>query len=188
MMDCLETQARKPNSIKDQVGLYSTYKSRNTIKTVIVSSVNGNVTCVKNFPGWKSGKYVTIQSGYLDTLRRGDEVLGDRSFLVENEFAARAQNWKDGIFLSQRSKTVTWKKTEGIRRIANDPIHIERVIGVLCNRFKILNGPIPIQYFNNYDGSGPFCDKVFFLMIDAFYTSYIETECNSTWLNNERWQ
>ena len=56
----------------------------------------------------------------------------------------------------------------------------ERVIGVLCNRFKILNGPIPIQYLNNYDGSGPFCDKVFFLMIDAFYTSYIETECNST--------
>ena len=92
MMDCLETQARKPNSIKDQVGLYSTYKSRNTIKTVIVSSVNGNVTFVQNFLGWKSGKYVTIQSGYLDTLRRGDEVLGDRGFLVENEFAARAQN------------------------------------------------------------------------------------------------
>lgn len=159
LMDCLETQVRKPNSLKDQVGLYSNYKSRTTVKTLVVSSVNGDITFVKNFPGRKSDKYVTIQSGYLDTLRRGDVVLADRGFLVENEFAARGAKLIIPSFLKGR-KQLPGKETEGTRRIANVRIHIERVIGVLRNRFKILNGPIPIQFLYNYDGSGPFYDKV----------------------------
>ena len=51
-------------------------------------------------------------------------------------------------------------ETEETRCIANVRIRVERVIRVTRTRFKILKGPININFLNTVDGAPSFVDKI----------------------------
>ena len=154
IIDCYETQVQKPHSLKDQVALYSSYKGRDTVKGLAAATGHGVLTFMSPlFCGRKSDKHIVLQSGYLDHIQRGDLVLADRGFLIEEEMAIRGAKLVTPAFMKNQ-KQFDAKTTEATRRTANSRIHIERFIGSLRNRFKVMKGPIPIKYLYSYDDSG----------------------------------
>jgi hypothetical protein len=160
IIDCFETQIQKPDSIVDQVGTYSSYKSRNTAKYLIAVTPQGTISYISNgFPGRKSDKYVVIQSGYLMHILPGDVILADRGFLVEEEISSRGAKLITPSFMNNKTQ-LSNTSSERTRRIANVRIHVERIIGVLRTRFKILNGPICMKFFFKYDDTVPLYDKI----------------------------
>ncbi len=74
----------------------------------------------------------------------GDQILADRGFTLKDEFTAGA-----GVELiipafTKGEDQLTPKEVETTRQIASIRIHIERVIGLLKDRFNILSsGPLP---------------------------------------------
>ena len=105
------------------------------------------------FCGRKSDKHIVLQSGYLNNIQREDLVLADRGFLIEEEMAIQGAKLVTPAFMKNQ-KQFDAKTFEAIRRTANQRIHIERFIGLLRNRFKVMKGSIPIKYLYCYEDSG----------------------------------
>ena len=155
IIDCYETQVKKPHSLKYQVALYSSYKGRDTVKGLAAATGHAGVLIFMSplFCGRKSDKHIVLQRGYLDHIQRGDLVLADRGFLIEEKMAIRGAKLVTSAFMKNQ-KQFDAKTTEATRRTANSHIIIERFIGSLRNRFKVMKGPIPIKYLYSYDDSG----------------------------------
>ena len=134
--------------------MYSSYKGRDTVKGLAAATGQRVLTFMSPlFSGRKSDKHIVLQSGYLDHIQRGDLVLADRGFLIVEEMAIRGAKLVTPAFMKNQ-KQFDAKTTEATRRTANSRIHIERFIGLLRNRFKVMKGPIPIKYLYCYDDSG----------------------------------
>jgi hypothetical protein len=52
IIDCFETQIQKPDSLVDQVGTHSSYKSRNTAKYLIAVTPQGTISYISNVFSW----------------------------------------------------------------------------------------------------------------------------------------
>lgn len=90
IIDCFETQIQVPNNPKDQAATYSTYKSKNTVKYFISSTPQGMVNFIsKGFTGMTSNQYVVKNSGSLEYLRPGDQVLADKGFDVSADIGLK---------------------------------------------------------------------------------------------------
>ena len=85
----------------------------------------------------------------------GDQILADRGFTLTDEFAAKC-----GVELVISSFTkgknqLSAKEVEATRQIAVIRIHIERVIGLIKNKFAILSsGPLPIPMIKSKQDEG----------------------------------
>ena len=70
--------------------MYSNYKSHNTVKYLIGITPGSTVSFLPyKWGGPASDKMITLNSGFLEILAHGDCILVDRSFLIEEELAAR---------------------------------------------------------------------------------------------------
>ena len=88
-------------------------------------------------------KYLTQQCGILDLLEPGDVVLADRGFTAEDVAVCGA---KLGIPAFTRGKQqLSQKEVETSQRLSTVRIHVERIIGLLKNRYTILKGLIPVS-------------------------------------------
>jgi len=110
-------------------------------------------------PGRISDKQVVVDSGILDNLKPGVLVMDDRGFKIEAEVASRHAHLVTPSFMQRRSQ-LSEESAEETRRIANVRIHVERIIGSQRIRFKILQGPVKIDFLNSYEESLTFYDKI----------------------------
>lgn len=63
---------------------YSYYYSNNTVKYLVAVSPSGFIMFISDAYGNKcSDRYITQNSGFLNYLRAGDEVMGERGFTVK---------------------------------------------------------------------------------------------------------
>ena len=79
----------------------------------------------------------------------GDQLLADRGFALEEDFAAE---WSSELFIpafTKGQKQLTAKEVETTRQIATVRIHLEPIIGEIKNRFRILDGPLPITFIKS---------------------------------------
>ena len=87
---------------------------------------------------WKSIRQVFEDCGFLQNLLPGDVVLADRSFNISESvgllFAENIPAFSKGLEL------------ETARKIAQVRIHVERVIGLIRNKYTILRSQLPINY------------------------------------------
>ena len=81
-------------------------------------------------------KYITEHSGYLNNLLPGDIVLADRGFDVTDSVAIMGASLDLPAFTKGREQ-LSAREIESTRKIANVRIHIERVIGAVCQKFSI---------------------------------------------------
>lgn len=142
IIDCTEIFIERPLSLNTRAQTWSNYKNHNTIKYLVACAPGGNVSFISN--GWGgrvSDKEITIKSGFLNHVERGDVILADRGFTVAEEIATEG-----GILVmpsfTKGKKQLPAKDVDKSRQIANVRIHIERVIGRL-RKFNILNTTIP---------------------------------------------
>ena len=160
IVDCFEIRVEKPHIPKEQAATYSSYKSMNTIKYLISITPQGTVSYIsQGFAGRVSDQHIIRVSGYLEFLEAGDCVMADRGFIVK-DVALRGPSLVTLAFLDKRDQ-LDAVETEASRQVANVRIHVERIIGSLKLRYKILSGPINHCFVRNHkDETVCFFDKV----------------------------
>lgn len=149
IIDCTEFFIRKPRNPTAQSQTYSSYKHHNTYKALVGVSPSGAFTFVSNMWGGNvSDRFITKESGFLDNIRPGDEIMADRGFVIRDLLLkcrstlvippfTRKCSWGKGKHLSPSEIL----KTKNIARFG---IHVERAIGRL-KTFHMLSNVMPLN-------------------------------------------
>ena len=90
IIDCFEVFTQRASNKTPKAKTWSTYKKNNTIKFLVSITPAGAINFIST--GWGgriSDKQITCESGYLDHIMHGDEILADRGFLISEEIASR---------------------------------------------------------------------------------------------------
>ena len=94
--------------------------------------------------GRASDKYITENSGILKKLLPGDIILADRGFDIAESVGTMQAKLHIPAFTKGKSQ-LSPLEVEETRSIANVRIHVERVIGLVRQKFTILQSTLPIQ-------------------------------------------
>ena len=97
-----------------------------------------------------SDVYLTENCDLLKHLLPGDLVLADCRFTVQESVGLYCAELKIPEFTLGRSQ-LEKKSVDETREIAAVRIHVERVIGLLRNKFTILQGILPIKMIMKTD-------------------------------------
>lgn len=161
ILDGTELKSETPTNNIDAVSCYSTYKSHHTTKFLICCTPQGSVSFLsKAFTGRATDVFTVRESGFLELVEKGDEYLADRGYLNEEDFTELGAKLHRPAFKDGRDQ-LSGAETERSRIIANERIHIERVIGNLKKKFMILRGIIKIKDFCTDANNNSFIHKTF---------------------------
>ncbi|XP_054764741.2 uncharacterized protein LOC129271400 [Lytechinus pictus] len=148
IVDCFEIFIDAPRRLKARAQCWSNYKHHCTVKVFISCSPLGHINYVSKVYGGRASDVQVVRESNFMTYEfhmPGDQILADRGFTLQDEFAAAC-----GVNLllpsfTKGKRQLSAEEVETSRKISSVRIHIERVIGLLKNRYKILQGPISIQ-------------------------------------------
>ncbi|KAK9965554.1 hypothetical protein ABG768_004640 [Culter alburnus] len=146
IIDCFEIFLEKPSRLLASAQCYSSYKSHHTMKYLIAICPQGSICFIST--GWggrTSDKFITEQSNFLSHLLPGDVVLADRGFLVKESIQRCQAELKIPAF-TRGKKQLDPVDLENTRCLASLRIHIERVIGVLRQKYTVLQSTVPISF------------------------------------------
>ena len=161
ILDCTELFIQRPSVMRAQS------EHHNTWKLLVGVTPNGQVTFLSDL--WKgrvSDKQITRESGILDLLEPGDNVMVDRGFYISNIVP-------DGVsvnmppFLAGREQ-MTAAETEETMSIASVRSHVERAIGRI-KTCHILDGTLP-------NTLSPYATQIAAVWaIDNFFATFVGT-------------
>ena len=141
ILDCTELFIQRPSVMPAQSETWSDYKHCNTWKLLVGVTPNGQVTFLSDLWGGRvSDKQITRESGVLELMESGDNLMVDRGFDIKDPLP-------NGVtvnmppFLAGREQ-MTAAETEETMSIASVRIHVERAIGRL-KTYHILDGTLP---------------------------------------------
>lgn len=112
-----------------------------------------------------SDKCITENSTFLNNLQPNDVILADRGFLIK-EFVEIFQAKVITPAFTRGKDQMHPIDLEETRSIAHVRIHIERVIGVLRQKFKIVAQKVPINLLNT--GEEAILDEIVFVCCALF--------------------
>ena len=131
-----------PPSLLLQSQTYSNYKSTNTFKALIAISPAGHVIFVSSlYTGCISDTQLVERSGFLSLLQRGDEIMADFGFTIEDLLIPLGVRLNIPPFLGERGQIEENKVVE-TQQIASLRIHIEWAIRRV-KEFDILSVVMP---------------------------------------------
>ncbi len=150
LIDCAETFIQRPLNLKHRAETYSNYKGHNTAKYLVAASPHGLIMFIsRSYGGRASDKFIVNDSGFLNYIRPGDEIMGDRGFTIEEELFLRRAKLNIPAF-TRGKKQLSADDVTKTRRIASVRIHIERAIRRL-KVFRILSGTVPVSSLKKFD-------------------------------------
>lgn len=152
IVDCFEVFIEKTSNVLARAQTFTQYKHAYTMKYLIVIMPQGVISFMSN--GWggrTSDKHITEQSGFLNKLLPGDIVLADRGFNIRESVGMMCAEVKIPTFTRGRAQLEA-KDVEETRAIAHLRIHVERVIGVVRNKFKLLHSSVPVHMLLKCEG------------------------------------
>lgn len=122
---------------------YSHYMSHNTGKYLIGIAPHGQIVFIlKGFGGRSSDKAIVEESGILNYLLPGDEIMADRGFTIGDLLFPLKVKLNIPAFTKGKDQLSEEDVTE-TRRIATVRIHVERAIRRL-KVFRILSQVVPV--------------------------------------------
>ena len=146
IIDCFEVFIDRPSNLEARALTFSNYKHHNTVKILIGITPQGTISFVsKAWGGRTSDKFLTENCGFLKNLLPGDLVLADRGFTVQEGVWFHQAELNIPAFTKGKNQLdpVDVEKT---RKIANVRIHVERVIGILRQKYTILQSTLPTDF------------------------------------------
>lgn len=156
VIDCTESVLQKAKNLDSRTESYSHYYASNTVKYLVATAPSGMVMFISEAYGGKcSDRFITQNSGFLDHLRAGDEVMGDRGFTIRDLLEERNVRLVLPAFTRKQSQ-LTNEQVTRTRRIANVRIHVERSIRRL-KVYKILSQTVPINFVPKIDNILKIC-------------------------------
>lgn len=159
IIDCFEVFIQKPASLVTQQQCWSNYKHHNTVKFLIGITPHGTISYIsKSFGGRTSDKQIVERSGFLEKIEPQDVVLADRGFLIRDFLAVLQAKLVVPAFTKGKQQLVPFE-IEETRKIAHVRIHVERIIGLIKNKFNIFRGPLPITMLTHTSDDVNIMDK-----------------------------
>ena len=141
ILDCSEIFIQRPSAMLAQSETWSEYKHHNTWKVLVGVTPNGQVSYLSDLWGGRvSDKQITRESGVLDLLDEGDNVMVDRGFDI-SDIVPNGVSVNMPPFLAGRDQ-MTAAETEQTMSIASVRILVERAIGRI-KTYHILDGTLP---------------------------------------------
>ena len=142
IIDATEIFVEKPSVPELQQVTFSSYKNHNTYKALVGISPGGVVTFVsKLYSGSISDRELTKKSGLLDLLERGDTVMADRGFTIQDDLTPLGVRVNIPPFLKGKEQLDGEELIE-THRIASLRIHVERAMERIKN-YHIFDRTIP---------------------------------------------
>lgn len=161
IIDCFEIFIHRPTNLLARAQTFSSYKHHNTVKVLIGITPQGTICFVSEaWGGRTSDKFLTENCGFLDNLLPGDLVLADRGFTVHESVLCRQANLNIPAFTKGKDQ-LDPADVEQTRKIATVRIHVERIIGLLRQKYTILQQTLPTDYLTCRKGeSVPLIDRM----------------------------
>lgn len=154
IIDCFEVFCERPAGLKARAQTWSNYKHHNTIKFLIGIAPQGAIIFIsKGWGGRVSDQYLTEHSGLLEHLLPGDQILADRGFNVQDSARLYCAEVKTPPF-TRGKKQLSKIEVDQSRALSRVRIHVERVIGVLRQKYTILQGTLPIKMLMTHSSDG----------------------------------
>nr|CAH7763422.1 unnamed protein product [Callosobruchus chinensis] len=159
IIDCFEIRIQKPSLVLAAAQSYSNYKHGQTIKYLIGITPQGSVCFIsEGWGGRVSDKCVTENSEFLKNLIPGDVVMADRGFLMK-ELVELFRATVEIPGFTRGHKQLHPVELEKTRAMAQCRIHVGRVIGLLRQKFNILNDVLSIVLLST-GGEDAIFDKI----------------------------
>lgn len=160
IIDCFEIFIDRPSNLLARAETWSNYKHHNTVKYLIGITPQGAISFLScGYGGRVSDKHLTENCGLLNKLLPGDIVLADRGFDITESVGLCCAEVKIPAF-TKGKKQLSPLELESTRKIAHSRIHVERVIGLVRNKYTILQSAIPIDYLHCQSENVPTIDKI----------------------------
>lgn len=159
IIDCFEIFMERQSDLYARVQIYSSYKHHNTVKYLIGITPQGTVSFISD--GWEgrvSDKLLTERCGILEHLLPGDTILADRGFDIQDSVSLYCARVSIPAF-TKGKKQLAGIEVEQTRRLANVRIHVERVIGLIRQKYTLLSATQPIDAVSARNGCRPLLDK-----------------------------
>lgn len=112
---------------------------------------------------------LTAQSSFYHLLERGDVVLADRGFTIAEDMMVHGCKLEIPAFIKGK-KQLSQREVEFSQKLARVRIHVERVIGLMENKYTILKGPLPTPLLK-HDGDKGFANVDKILCVCAALTN-----------------
>jgi len=150
IIDCTELRTEQPKTVEQRVCMYSHYKGGYTVKVLVAIAPNGMVSFLsKSYGGRSSDSFITNDSGFLEKLEYGDQVLADKGF----PGIKTGVNNQNSILVMPpmlHNGRLTEEEVLNTYNVASVRIHIERLFARL-KTFNILNKITSdlLQYIDN---------------------------------------
>lgn len=153
IIDCFEVFCERPTTLKARAQTWSNYKHHNTVKFLIGIAPQGAITFISH--GWGgrvSDQHLTENCGILEHLHPGDQILADRGFNVQESASLYCAEVKIPPF-TRGKKQLSKLEVDTSRELSHVRIHVERVIGVLRQKYTILQGTLPISLIMSHSSN-----------------------------------
>lgn len=145
IIDCFEIRMETPSRLDSAAQSWSNYKQSQTVKYLIGITPQGTVCFIsEGWGGRVSDKFLTEQSRFLDNLRPGDVVMADNGFLIKEFLQVFGVTVKIPAFTKGKSQLHPID-LESIRAIAYVRIHVERMIVLLRQKYRICSAILSIE-------------------------------------------
>ena len=153
IIDCTEIFIERASNLLARSQTWSTYKSHNTFKYLIGVTPQGTISFVsKAWGGRVSDKAITQECGILNKLLPGNVILADRGFTIFDLVKQYQAHAKLPAFTKGKTQLEA-KEVVASRELARVRIHVERLIGMVKQKFRILDGILPVAFIKNEGGS-----------------------------------
>ena len=148
VVDCSEVFNERPLNLLTS----SSYKHHNTVTFLIGIVPQGAITFIsKAWGGRSSDRYIAEHCGVLKNLLHGDHgdvILADRGSNIEENAALHCAKVRIPSF-THGTQQFTALDIESTRKIASLRIHVERVIGLVRRKYKLLQPIRPTDYLQS---------------------------------------
>lgn len=152
IIDCTEFPVEQPPEIDQRCFFYSHYKKRFTVKILVGCTPNGLISFVSQcFGGRTTDAQITIKSGLLNLLEKGDIILADKGF---PEIKTTLDEKGNGVVIVMPPFLLDGKfsaqQVEETEKVASVRIHIERIMQRI-KTFRITSNLLILElpYVNN---------------------------------------
>lgn len=147
VLDATECAIEKPSHVGLQSSTFSSYKNKNTVKTMIGCTPRGAVSYISDSYGGSTTDRQIMERSTLCSqsglFNNGDSIMADRGIMVQDLFASQNVSVNTPHMLRGKSQLEPADVVHD-RGVSSKRIHIERVIG-LAKTFKILERTLPCQ-------------------------------------------
>jgi len=143
ILNATEFKVQSPSSLLRQSQVFSQCKSTTTAKALVGIAPSGSVTFVSQLYTGGISDEITKQSKVLTLLERGDNVMADRGFVIEDLLQPLGCTLNIPPFLNNQGQ-FSEDQVKQTQEIAIARIHVERAISRI-KLFKILQNVFPIS-------------------------------------------